>query len=896
MAQAGDLMIRVKFAGTDGLSKMLDRIEGSSKRAGAALTETNRTLGKQRAELKDVQRELSKAGGNITGLIDRERVLEESVAKTTRQFERQTKIVGINARTARAGRAGHEMVANGQAGLFSAAAPAAVLFAVARAGAQFEALQSRMRVLGLGKGAVDELTAFANAMNVAGSSVTDNMRYLLEAQGVFRESGEHSVAEQLSGAKMIAPLIAKMHVVAQATGKELSEDQERYFLRFIEQAGGLSNSKRAAELTDGLFRALQSSGGNVQASDYQGFLAHAGIAGSHMTDRSKFADFEPLIGELHEGAGTGLATAFKMASGIKVNSRAADEFIKLGLWDRNKVTFNKMGGVKTTKGNPLQSRAADLLQHDPVEFYRQIVMPAYAKGGIKTSEGRSFETAKLFGGTGGNLFNLIDKQLPTILRSRVAYQKTESLDKAYTQTNDNFFGQEGKLRAAGKDFMVAAGTKGGLLDNVAALMNNATTALKAFTAFGNAHPTAFAWIGKIATYLLEAKVGVSVLKIAFGGLLGPVAKVAGIWGKVRAAGSVAEAFPAIGKAGGLARRGAGLARKGVGLLSGRAGKIARGARGALGLVADGTVKGAVAGFGKLRAASGRMTGAFLKGAVGGFRLVRSITMMAAGGIAQGAVTAFGAIRTAALFLGKGMMRAGAMMLANPMVLAIVAIGVAIGIVGYLVYKNWDKIKAAFSAGWHWLQSFIPMFKHIGSMMLDGLLSMLDPSRLAKHMWNLGKTAVSAFKGVLGIHSPSRVFAELGGNLTSGLAIGIDRGAGHALGRTRALAGHLVSAMAVSAAVPVGIPQMARAMAASASVRVGAPGMMHPGRGAGDARGGGASHAVTIAPGAIVIHQAPGQDAAALARAVRAELERLMRHEDARRRSSFRDEPDRGGFV
>ncbi len=774
---AKDLLLRVKFAGIDGLSRLLNNIGGSSKRAAGALAETSRELRKQKNELRDVQRQMQSGTGNLTSLIDKERALETSVARATKQLERQKKVVAINARTARLSAAGKDMVAGGQAGLFSAAMIAAPILAVAKAGAEFQSLQNRMRVLGLGNRAVDDLTDYARAMNIAGSAASDNMRYLLEAQGVFRESGEHNLADQLSGAKLMAPLLAKMHVIAQATGKELSEDQERYFLRFIEQAGGLSSSKRAAELTDGLFRALQSSGGNVQASDYQGFLAHAGIAGSHMSNRSMFADFEPLIGELHEQAGTGLATAMKMATGIKANSKAAAEFMRLGLWDPNKVVLNNLGGVKSTKGNPLKDQAAGQLAHDPVEFYRQTILPAYQRAGVNTSEGRTFENARLFGGTGGNLFNLIDKQLPTILRSRVAYQKTQSLNKAYNQTNDSFFGQEGKLRAAGKDFMVAAGTKGGLLDNVTSLMITATAALRSFTAFGNAHPTAFSWIGKIVTDLLLLKVGLSITKIAFGGLLGPVARIWGAWSKLKAAGSFAEAFPKIARIAGIAR-------------------------------------------------------------------------------------------TALMFLAQGAMRAGMMMLANPMILIIVAIGAAIGVAAYLIYKHWDTIKKAFGTALTYISGLWQRFRAAGGQLLDGLVDGISSKiKMVKDMiTGLGGKVIGWFKDKLGIHSPSRVFAGLGGHIASGLSLGIERGADGPVKRSRALAARVAAAMAIGSASP--------SIAIAGGIAAGAVG--------------GAAAPVTIVHHhhyKITVEGGTGVDVKAQARELLVEIERLQA---VKSRSSYRD--------
>lgn len=727
---AGDLMLKVTFAGLDQLSGVLGKITGSSKNASRAVAETNKELRTQQTELRDVQRQLKASSGNVTALVDRETELERAIVRSNEQLAQRRRVMSGYAQASRISAAGSNLVGQGTHTLLMAEMAAGPLMAIAHAGAEYNSLTNRLRILGLGDGATKDLQSFAAAMDVAGSSVNENLRYLLEAQGVFRESGEHTVAEQLAGAKLMGPLLAKMHATAAGLGKELTEEDERYFLRFVEQAGGLSSPQRAAELSDGLFRALQSSGGNVQAKDYQSFLARAGIAGSHLTKQSMFADFEPMIAELHESAGVGLSTGFKMATGIKANSRAAAEFLKLGLWDRSRVTFNKLGGVKSTNGNPLIAPAADALTHSPVDFYRQFILPAYAKAGIRTSEQRAFENAKIFGGTGGNLFNLIDKQLPTILKSRMAFQKTQGLETAYTGTKDSFFGQQGKLTAAWKNFMIAAGTKGGIMDGLVGGMKAATSALKTFTALGNSHPKAFAWLGKALAHLLMIRVGLAVVRIAVGGALGPIATLWKYWANVREVGFVVKFVTRFGSAIRLA-----------GGLFARLGPLA--------------------------------------------------------------LRSFGMVRMAAMFLARGVVQAGAMMLANPMVLAIVAIGAALGVLAYLAYKHWDKVKAAFASALNYLRGLWGNFTAIGGHLLDGLLGGITSklAALKAGIVGIGDKIVSWFKGRLGIHSPSRVFAGLGGHLATGLAMGIDRGAQHPIRRTRQLAGQLAAAMAMGAATP-----------------------------------------------------------------------------------------------
>ncbi|BCA60230.1 phage tail tape measure protein [Sphingomonas sp. HMP6] len=216
------------------------------------------------------------------------------------------------------------------------------------------------------------------------------------------------------------------------------------------------------------------------------------------------------------------------------------------------------------------------------------------------------------------------------------------------------------------------------------------------------------------------------------------------------------------------------------------------------------------------------------------------------------------------------------------VVGVIAVALLLAGAAYLIYKNWDAITGFFSGIWNritnafnigltWLKGMVPTFKSIGAMMLEGLLSMLSPGRLMKHIWNMGVAAIGAFKKVLGIQSPSRVFAALGGHVTGGLALGIDRGGAAPVQRLTRLSRRMTAAIAVGAAMP--------AMAGTT---------------------GGASARPAIAAGAgqavhneyhFHIVQQPGQDAHALAVAVRAEIERIKREEAARARASFADKQD-----
>lgn len=172
---------------------------------------------------------------------------------------------------------------------------------------------------------------------------------------------------------------------------------------------------------------------------------------------------------------------------------------------------------------------------------------------------------------------------------------------------------------------------------------------------------------------------------------------------------------------------------------------------------------------------------------------------------------------------------------------------ALALLGYAVYSNWDKIKAAFMAGKAWLSNFGSNMLAVGKQIVMGLARGIAGAHVA--VWNALKGVVlggiGKVKNLLGIKSPSRVFMQIGAHTGEGMAIGLDR-----QGKRVASAAGKLAAGAVAAG------SMAMAMPATASPRP-----------ASAATGAGAA-SVTIH-----IHQQPGEDAQALAQRVASELER-----------------------
>lgn len=221
---------------------------------------------------------------------------------------------------------------------------------------------------------------------------------------------------------------------------------------------------------------------------------------------------------------------------------------------------------------------------------------------------------------------------------------------------------------------------------------------------------------------------------------------------------------------------------------------------------------------------------------------------------------------------------------------------------------WDWLIGALSSAWEWVSKLFVPFKStakeiegatqngrafglflgelavaaaelVGKMfgigrdivggLINGIASMFD--RLKSTFTGLGDSSISWLKEKLGIHSPSRVFAELGGFTMEGFEQGLRGGEGGPLkavgDMARKLAG-LGAGVAISgAAMAGGIALDTRPPLGAAPAAAGA--------------GGGNTYQIHI-------HAAPGQDERSIAALVGREIERIEHAKAARARGRLRD--------
>lgn len=291
--------------------------------------------------------------------------------------------------------------------------------------------------------------------------------------------------------------------------------------------------------------------------------------------------------------------------------------------------------------------------------------------------------------------------------------------------------------------------------------------------------------------------------------------------------------------------------------------------------------------------------------LGPFAMVR-YAMTLLGIKSLGAVTAFKGLGTALLWVGKAVLFIGRALLMNPIGIAVAAIAGA----AFLIYKYWEPIKAFFLGLWTQIQAgfssgltgilglinnFSPIgmfysafaavmnyfsvelptqFTGFGGMLIDGLISGITGKlgAVKEAISGVGESTIGWFKEKLGIHSPSRVFAELGGFTMAGLEQGLTGNQGGPLSAVTSLSKQLTDAGAFAiGASAQGITVDNRPpLSAAPTARQGA----------------GASG--QLPPMVFNIHPSAGMDEQALAKLVAAEVAKIHRTSQARSRSALSD--------
>lgn len=805
---------------------------------------------KQSASVDELRNRLSRAGVDTGKLSQHEHTLRTDIAATTGAIDAQSRrLDALNTRQKRIADARAKMGA-----MRGAAAEMAIGGYAARATgshilndlreplAEAKKVQNergRIQGLGLGDRATQDAERYVRAMNTPGVAVAENMTLMRDAMSIFAD--EHH-------AQMVMPTLAKMKFANEAMfgAGQGHENEEKFMnmLKVIELRGGTKSEAAFKGEANMVQQVLTATGGRVGGDEWRNFIQTGKVAAKQMRQDAFYYQMEPLIQEMGgHAAGTGVQAAYSNLMQGKTTVRAAKRLVELGLVDKKSVEYNTIGNVKRIKPGALIG--GDLFNASPFEWLEKVLLPKLKAKGI-TSDAKILEefSTIMTNGNGANLFATMYMQREQIHKNEKLNRGAYGIDKLHELGQKQTEGKELIALEKVRNLRTVIG------EQVLPVYNRAleltTSVLERLLGFAKEYPnfTRAVAIGAAGLGVLLAVLG--TLTIALAGVLGPLAIVrfsmsmlgiqSGVF--VRALGAVARALLFVGRAAlmnpiGLVIAGIALAALLVikywepikALFSGLWQGLTEGLR-PLAPIFSGVLATLGAAFAPLKPVFDWLVGAVQSAWAWITRLL-------------GPVDTSKKSLDAATNAGKGF---GAW-LANIVVL-------------------FAQVSAR----------FIEFGANLMSGLVNGIKSGLGAVKDA--ITSAGGSVIGWFKEKLGIHSPSRVFAALGGFTMAGLEQGLREGQDGPLSTVLEVGKRIVAAgagigitgAAIAGGAPLTVDTRPPLTVASATAR--AP--------------------VAPAPITINLYAAPGMDVQALAQEVR----QVLRHEHAaqaaRERSRLRD--------
>jgi len=792
--------------------------------------------GHQQGEQMQILRSrLSGAGIDTRKLGSAQTWLKDSIAFTNAELTAQQKklaAVGAQQLKANAARqhadklrttAGHVAAAGIGATVTGAAVGAPIVKGLQEA-KHYQTEQARVTALGLGPKVSADAEKYARSMKTYGTSHAENLELVRDSMSVFGD---------LPHAQMVAPMLAKMKFANKAFyGEEAGGENERKFmdmLKVVEVRGGTASSAKFHEQANMVQKVISATGGRVGPTEWLNLIKTGGIAAKGMDEKSFYYELEPLVQELGGfGVGNGLMSSYNNLYQGRTSKRAAMNLDKLGLiGDHTKVKHDKVG--QTAQLDPGALLGSDLFKKSQFEWMEKVLLPQLAKHGI-TDKSKVLDTiGSLFTNRkAGDLMANMYLQRQQIHKNQKLNEGAYDVDQLEPLGRKQAAGKEMETLAKLADLKLTMGEK--ILPLYSRAIESVTAALEGLNGFMERNPvTAKAMIvgfGGLAAILVV----LGPLMLGLAALIGPYAMLHVLFAKMGIAGGVLTPI----------LRGIGTAFLWLGrvlLFVGRAFLM-----NPIGLVVTAIALAAYLIYQYWEPIKGFFTDLW-------------------DGIGNVFNRAWAAIKgfTSGLWADVQQAFAG-----------------GIGGVTALVL-NWSPLGLfyqAFAGVMNWFGIELPAkFSDFGLNIMQGLASGITGALgfVKSAISGAGDSLVGWFKEKLGIHSPSRVFAELGDFTMQGLAIGLQRSQDSPIEQVGGLAKRLTQ---LGAGIAIGAATMP-ALAFDTRPQI-AP------------RAAGAGVVVQGDTITISVTAAPGMDERAIARAVMLAMEQRDRQKAARIRSSLSD--------
>ena len=701
------------------------KLASQLQRAQAAFDKISSKAQNEAIKLQEMKAAMQAAGINTNRLSSEQVRLAASIAQAnrelTRQQQRLDRVRKIQAQSAKEQASINSLKGTAQSAAMYGEAGMYGISKVVNESKHFQTEATRIASLGLGDEATKDSIKFAKAMDTYGTSTLDNLQLVRDGMTAFAD--EHH-------AKMAAPLLAKMKFANEAMyGGDQGHENEKKFmdmLKVIEMRNGLKSDKAFQEQADIIQQVITSTGGRVQAEEWLNVIKRGGVAAKQMDNKAFYYTMEPLVQEMGgNGVGVAMMSAYQNLYQGRTTKRAMANLDKFGLIaDQSKVHQDKVG--QTAQLDIGAIKGADLFKKNQFDWMEKVLIPAINKQGITEDSEVMDAIGSIFSNrTASNMFAQMYMQRAQIHKSQKFNAGADGIDQLYGKAKGTAAGQELDAKAKFHDTLLELGTA--ILPMYTQALQTATSAMQGMLKLMQQYPNTTKAIA----------IGITAIVVAFA-VFGTIATVV------------------LSVLGPLA-----LLRASIATLTSGAGMIS-------GLLTLG--RGIITAFSFIGSAVVSAVGLIGRVFMGLIPIIRAVGMAF---MTNPILAIIGLIAAAALYvwanwgtLGPKFAALWASISAGASSMWQSIVNGATNMIAYVAGIP-GRIVAYFSG-------LVGQMMTIGGQIMDGLRNGIM-SRIGGVVSSIQSAAAqvkSAFAGMMGIHSPSRVFFGYGDNIMQGLNNGL----------------------------------------------------------------------------------------------------------------------------
>jgi len=810
-AQQKVASLATKMKQVENPTRAMTREFNAAVKAASAL----KTAGQQQAQQLQVMRErLAGAGIGTKDLANHERNLRREIEATNKTMtQQQQRLANSAAKQQRVANATQhaDRLRNKAGNMAAAGAGATAAGAVVGApivkglneAKHYQTEVGRVKALGLGDKVSAEAVAFARNMKTYGTSQLDNLQLMRDGMSAFAD---------VHHAEMVAPTLAKMKFANHAFfGEEEGADNERKFmdmLKVIELRGGLESKEKFEAQANIVQQVITATGGRVGPNEWLNMIKTGGLAAKGLRDDAFYYQMEPLVQEMSGNrVGTSLMSAYQNLYQGRTTKRSAKKLEEFGLiGDKSKVKHDKAGQVSFL--DPGALLGADLFRENQFEWMEKVLLPQLAKKGITEKKQVLDAIGSIFSNrTASNLYSQMYLQRVQIHKNEKLNRGAANIGQLEKLGRDTAAGKELEAQSKLANLKLTMGEK--ILPMYARGLEMAISAVTRLNGFMEHNPTvAKAMITGFAVLAgLLLVIGPIMLGIA--ALVGPYAMLHVMFAKMGVTGGVLTPMLR-GLGGAFMWAGRAVLWLGRALMLNPIGIAVTVIAGAAFLIYK-YWEPIKAFFGGLWST---VKAAFAGGFVGVNRLIADWSPLGLFYRTFAGVLGWFGIDLPARFtdfaagirdrFANGMAPLASFFSGLWSQINAASAG-GIGSVTALI-ANWSPLGVfyrAFAGVLGWFGIELPAkFTDYGANVIRGLVNGITSSMgLVKDaISNAGSSTIAWFKEKLGIHSPSRVFAQLGDYTMQGLTIGLARSEGTSLEQVSGLAKRLTQ---IGASIAIG---------------------------------------------------------------------------------------------